>query len=63
MNKHTNKKAIQPKTSTSTRNAVESAIDMSKGDKSITWEKMYSRPFPAISRWPLKSSAVRQRKN
>ena len=34
-----------------TRDAVESCIDLSKGDKSITWKKAAKRYLSKISRW------------
>lgn len=42
---------IPPPAPSSTRNAVESSIDLSKGDKSITWEKSASKNFDKITKW------------
>jgi hypothetical protein len=38
-----------------TRDAVETAIDRAKGDKSITWEGVHSRTSKKISRWQAKA--------
>jgi hypothetical protein len=37
--------------SSSTRDAVESSIDLSKGDKFITWEKSACKDVTKIARW------------
>jgi hypothetical protein len=36
---------------TSTRDAVESSIDLSKGDKSITWEEAANKKLTKITQW------------
>ena len=37
--------------SSGTRDAVESSIEISKGDRSITWEESASRNLTKITRW------------
>ena len=61
MNKNTEQKAILPIVSTSTRNAVETAIDFSKGKRSITWEKIAAQASSKISPWSEKK-AISKRK-
>ena len=41
---------------TGTRNAVETAIDISKGEKSGMWASRAKKETSQISRWPLTSS-------
>lgn len=41
---------------TSTRDAVESSIDLSKGDKSITWEDAANKKLTKITPWESKKN-------
>jgi len=51
MNKKERKKTSDTATRQDTRDAVESAIARSKGDKRITWEAAISRTAKKINRW------------
>lgn len=47
---------------TSTREAVETAIDLSKGDKSSTWESHVSKEPDRITGWGNAKTTVRRRR-
>jgi hypothetical protein len=46
-----NAPSIPASTVSGTRDAVESAIDLSKGDRSITWEESAANNLARINRW------------
>ena len=50
------KKKLLKTLTTSTRDAVESSIDLSKGDKSITWEEAANKKLTKITQWESKKS-------
>jgi len=52
----TMKKKLLNTLATSTRDAVESSIDLSKGDKSITWEEIANKRLTKIARWESKKN-------
>jgi hypothetical protein len=51
MTKKNNRCATQPAEFTSTRNAVETAIDLAKEDKTLTWNELLGKLSEPTSRW------------
>ena len=55
---------VDSKRSTNSRGAVESAIDISKGDQKVTWEESVQNSLNRVSRWESyeNETAATQRK-